>query len=108
MKLVGYNIPSLDSRKASTTIELAPGESFMIAGLIRDDVDNKMTKETELVISVSAYLVDPMKAIDVVMPTVNSRYATKLEKNFIETITKGKNDKGNEAKLSGPVGFIAE
>ncbi len=108
MKLVGYNIPSLDSRRASTTIELAPGESFMIAGLVRDDVDNKLTKETELVMSVSAYLVDPMKAIDVAMPTVNAHHATKLEKNFIETITKGKNNKGNEAELSGPIGFIAE
>jgi pilus assembly protein CpaC len=108
MKLIGYNVPSLDARRASTTIELAPGESFMIAGLIRDDVDNKMTKETELVMSVSAYLVDPMKAIDVSMPTVNAHYATKLEKNFIETIAKGKDNNSNDAELSGPVGFIAE
>ncbi|PIR32179.1 MAG: hypothetical protein COV36_04795, partial [Alphaproteobacteria bacterium CG11_big_fil_rev_8_21_14_0_20_44_7] len=33
-------IPSLTSRRATTTVELAPGESFMVAGLIRDQINS--------------------------------------------------------------------
>ena len=104
VNIAGYKIPSIDSRRAKTTIELAPGESFMIAGMVKDESHGNSSKETELVISVSPYLVDPMQAIDVKLPTDVSLVPTKLEQNFIESISKGKSD--NDAAL--PLGFIAE
>ncbi|HEU5046752.1 MAG TPA: type II and III secretion system protein family protein [Rickettsiales bacterium] len=76
----GFNIPALQTRKASTTVELGSGQSFAIAGLIENDRNNDITKfpflgdmpilgtlfrssefhnnQTELVIIVTPYIVD--------------------------------------------------
>lgn len=40
----GFNIPSLLTRRASTTVELGSGESFAIAGLLRRDHTNDISK----------------------------------------------------------------
>ncbi|MFO1242475.1 MAG: type II and III secretion system protein family protein [Rickettsiales bacterium] len=40
----GFNIPSLLTRRASTTVELGSGESFAIAGLLRSDHSNDISK----------------------------------------------------------------
>jgi pilus assembly protein CpaC len=106
----GFNIPSITSRRAKTTIELAPGESFMIAGLVKEDYKGNRGKETELVISVTPYLVDPMHSKDLRLPTDNIHAPTALEKSFISKVSQGTtiSTKSNQAKLTGPVGFIAE
>lgn len=76
------NIPTLSTRKASTTVELGSGESFAIAGLLQNEVSNSIDKfpwlgdvpvlgtlfrshsfnndETELVIIVTPYVVSPV------------------------------------------------
>lgn len=76
----GFTIPALQTRKASTTVELGSGQSFAIAGLIQNDRSNDITKfpflgdmpilgmlfrssqfqhnQTELVIIVTPYIVD--------------------------------------------------
>ena len=76
----GFNIPALQTRKASTTVELGSGQSFAIAGLIQSDRNNDISKfpflgdmpvlgalfrssqfqhnQTELVIIVTPYIVD--------------------------------------------------
>lgn len=79
--LNGYNVPSLETRRANTTVELASGQSFAIAGLLRRDTTQNLSgtpglsnipvlgalfrstqfqnNETELAIIVTPYLVKP-------------------------------------------------
>lgn len=81
VKLGDFVIPALTTRRAETTVELGSGQSFMIAGLLRNSNTNNIEKapflgdlpiigalfrstsfrrnETELVIIVTPYLVRP-------------------------------------------------
>jgi pilus assembly protein CpaC len=87
----GLAIPGLQTRRARTTVELRDGETFAIAGLIRDDFEDSVRQvpllgdipilgalfrstsfqanETELVITVTPYLVRAMREPDVRLPT---------------------------------------
>ena len=80
----GLTVPSLTTRRAETTVELASGQSFAIAGLILDNTrqehnqipglgdlpilgalfqsDRFQRNETELVIIVTPYIVQPVDA----------------------------------------------
>ncbi|GAB4369340.1 MAG: type II and III secretion system protein family protein [Kiloniellaceae bacterium] len=80
----GLSVPSLTTRRAETTVELASGQSFAIAGLIQDNTRQEHSKvpglgdlpilgalfqsdrfernETELVIIVTPYVVQPVDA----------------------------------------------
>lgn len=84
-------IPGLQTRRASTTLELRDGESFAIAGLIRQDFSTTVRQvpllgsipiigslfrssgfkrgETELLIVVTPRLVQPIKPGQVALPT---------------------------------------
>lgn len=97
----GITIPSLVTRRAETTIELASGESFAIAGLFDSrtqssedavpflaeipvigrlfESDEFMRNETELVIAVTPYLVEPVEnPNDVLLPTDRLSQPTEL------------------------------
>lgn len=124
----GFEIPSFITRRASTTVELAPGESFMIAGLLRDDMTSSISqlpgsesipvlgalfrstayqrRETELVISVTPYVVDPMKDSDLKLPTDDFRPASFFESVFFGALTSSKG--GKEPSLEGPAGFMTD
>ena len=87
----GFQIPALITRRAETTVELGSGQSFMIAGLLSNSSQNTIEKapglgdvpilgnlfrstnyrkgETELVIVVTPYLVKPVNANDIALPT---------------------------------------
>jgi pilus assembly protein CpaC len=87
----GLVVPGLQTRRASTTVELRDGESFAIAGLLRDDTQStvqqlpilgslpiigslfRSTKyqkgETELLIVVTPHLVQPIRQNQVRLPT---------------------------------------
>jgi pilus assembly protein CpaC len=92
VQLSGYSIPALTVRRTETTIELGSGQSFMIAGLLSNNTANAIQKmpgagdlpvlgslfrstsykrgETELVIIVTPYLVQPMNSSSqVALPT---------------------------------------
>lgn len=91
IEMEGFQIPALTIRRAETTVELGSGESFMIAGLMNNrsigaidkmpglgDVpllgmlfksDSFRRGETELVIVVTPYLVQPVSANDIKLPT---------------------------------------
>ena len=80
--LNNFTVPALTTRRAETTVELGSGQSFMIAGLLRNHNTNDVNKapflgdlpilgalfrstsfrrdETELVIIVTPYLVQPV------------------------------------------------
>ncbi len=89
--LNGFQVPALTVRRAETTIELGSGQSFMIAGLMGNSSNSTVKKlpgagdlpilgslfrsnsfqrgETELVIVVTPYLVQPVDAKDIKLPT---------------------------------------
>lgn len=99
--LNGFSVPSLTIRRAETTVELGSGQSFMIAGLMSTNAQNTIDKapgigdvpilgnlfrsrnfqrgETELVIVVTPYLVKPVNAADIKLPTDGYRSATELQ-----------------------------
>ena len=87
----GFQVPALTVRRAETTVELGSGQSFMIAGLMSNSSQSTVKKmpgagdlpilgslfrsthfqkgETELVIIVTPYLVNPVDANDIKLPT---------------------------------------
>ena len=97
IRLNGFNVPALTTRRAETTVELGSGQSFMIAGLLRDAHTNDVSKapflgdlpilgalfrstsfrraETELVIIVTPYLVRPVST-QMALPTDGYRMPT--------------------------------
>ncbi|WP_109808587.1 type II and III secretion system protein family protein [Sphingosinithalassobacter portus] len=91
VQMDGTTIPALTTRRAETTVELGSGQSFMIAGLLSNTQQNSIDKapglgdvpvlgalfrsnafqrnETELVIVITPYLVRPVNANDIRLPT---------------------------------------
>jgi pilus assembly protein CpaC len=91
LRLVGYVVPGLRVRRASTTVELGDGQSFAIAGLLRENVRTIVSKfpilgdipvlgalfqskefqkeKTELVIIVTPHLVKPLDLAKQSLPT---------------------------------------
>ncbi|MCP4746530.1 MAG: type II and III secretion system protein family protein [Desulfobacteraceae bacterium] len=91
VRFSGYVAPGLSTRKASTTIELGDGQSFAIAGLLKESVRDAVRKfpllgdipvlgmlfrsssfqknETELVIIVTPHLVQPVDGSNLTLPT---------------------------------------
>lgn len=100
VKLNDYLVPALTTRRAETTVELGSGQSFMIAGLLRNVNTNDITKapflgdlpilgalfrstsfrrqETELVIIVTPYLVRPISG-QLAAPTQGYRAPTDVQ-----------------------------
>ncbi len=91
VQVAGFSIPALTTRRAETTVELASGQSFAIAGLLQNNSTQDANKvpflgdvpilgalfksdryrrnETELVIVVTPYLVRPVSNNTVALPT---------------------------------------
>jgi pilus assembly protein CpaC len=91
LRLQGFTIPAITTRRASTTIELADGQSFAIGGLLRDNLRESVSKfpflgeipilgalfrsssfqksETELLIIVTPHLVKPLDLTAQTLPT---------------------------------------
>jgi pilus assembly protein CpaC len=108
----GMNVPAVSSRRAKTTVELAPGESFMIGSLVRDDFRGGYRKASELVIAVTPYLVDPVAGKDLRLPTDQFYSSSKMDKKFMDNlnvnsgVNSGTGFKGKT--LEGPIGFMAD
>lgn len=97
----GFSIPAFTTRRAETTIELGSGQSFMIAGLMSNTSQRSWSKtpgagdipilgnlfrsrsfnkgETELVIVVTPYLVNPVNANEIKLPTDGFRTANEAQ-----------------------------
>ncbi len=89
--LNGFQIPALTIRRAETSVELGSGESIMIAGLLSNNAQHTIDQapgvgdipilgnlfrstdfrrgETELVIVITPYLVQPVDDRDIHLPT---------------------------------------
>jgi len=128
----GFNVPSFETRRAKTTVELAPGESFMIAGLISDQTRANIRQipgakelpilgalfrsssfqrnETELVIAVTPYVVDPLKSADVKLPTDDFQPASQADMVFFGALggLNLRTRRDSQAPLEGPIGFMVD
>jgi pilus assembly protein CpaC len=127
-------IPALTVRRAETTVDLASGQSFALAGLLQHTTEQDISKipwlgdipvlgqlfrselfqqnETELVIIVTPYLVKPSATAlaaptdGFVLPHDAERYATSdTYKQTLPAPTRGPQPAGGQPGLIGPVGF---
>lgn len=125
LRLQGFTIPAISTRRASTVIELADGQSFAIGGLLRDNVRSSVKQfpflgdipilgalfrsnsfqknETELVIIVTPHLVKPLNLAGQTLPTDYF-----VEPNDFEFYLMGMAEKGGFGGKSGQVSPAAE
>jgi pilus assembly protein CpaC len=102
IRLNGFSVPGVSTRRAETTVELGSGQSFMIGGLLRNTGNNSIDKapwlgdlpilgalfrstsfrrqETELVIIVTPYLVKPISDSQIALPTDGYRHANDAQR----------------------------
>ena len=126
-------IPALTVRRAESTVELPSGGSMMLAGLIqsrsRQAIDQLpglkkipvlgslfqsrdfMNEETELVVIITPYLVDPARKGDLRTPADGYANAADPKTIFFGKLNAvyGKDGEGlNSENYNAPVGFIEE
>jgi pilus assembly protein CpaC len=135
LTLQGVTVPSINTRRASTVIELEDGQSFAVAGLLRDQVREVVSKypvlgdipilgalfrssqfqknETELIIVVTPHLVVP--TTDAKLPLPTDRF---LEPDDLDFYLMGRLDHAGpplrprgsrsllEERIEGPVGSV--
>lgn len=127
----GISLPTLKTRRADTTVELASGQSFVLAGLLRnDDINNYselpfladipilgalfrsndfQSEKTELVVLATAYLVEPNSADKFKLPTDNYSKPTALERMLFGRFNNKKSSaeagKTTRSRLIGDNGF---
>ena len=125
--------PRLSTRRASTTIEMADGQSFAVAGLLQSDMQNQadqipglgdipilgalfrstrfQRQETELVVIVTPRLVKPVAAGTLRAPTDNFIPPTWLDQYLLgnlegtpDRVERNKDDGKSEESKSGVEG----
>jgi pilus assembly protein CpaC len=91
LQIQGFTIPTISTRRATTVVDLADGQSFAIAGLLRDNVREQVQKfpvlgdipvlgtlfrssrfqknQSELVIIVTPHFVKPLDMAQQALPT---------------------------------------
>lgn len=117
-------IPALITRRAETTVELGSGESLVIGGLLQNNHDNSISKtpglgdvpilgslfrsngfrrqETELVIVVTPYLVRPVDANSIVLPTDGYLAPTDPGRVFMGQLQSGSNAERPKPSVAAP------
>ena len=110
--LNGFTVPGISTRRAETTVELGSGQSFVIGGLLNNGHSNAVDKapglgdlpilgalfrstnfrrnETELVITVTPYLVRPVSASEIALPTDGYKAPTDAERILLGKTFSGK------------------
>ncbi|WP_333834567.1 type II and III secretion system protein family protein [Rubrimonas sp.] len=122
----GLSIPGFTVRRATTQVELRDGQSFAIAGLYQDDFADTVSQvpwlgeipvlgalfrsadfqrgETELIIVVTARLVNPVEAADAI--------ATPFERvslpNEADLFLFGRTDGRSAPEFDGPYGYVLD
>jgi len=130
--LDGATIPGLTVRRAETTVELPSGGSLVMAGLLQDTTrraidgvpwvkdtpvlgalfrsEDYQNEETELVIIVTPYLVDPVAMSELATPDLGFVPANPVDSSLLgrlnATYAVGEGAEGR--RLQGPVGYIVE
>jgi pilus assembly protein CpaC len=127
----GITIPGLRVRRAETTVELPSGGSIVMAGLLQQQLKQNIdgvpglknvpvlgslfqsrdyqNGETELVVIVTPYLVDPVNPQKLVTPVDNFVPASDAETILLSRMNATYGGKGGapvKGDVKGPVGFI--
>jgi len=137
IRIGSISVPSLTIRRAETSVELGSGQSFVIAGLLQQNIRQSINKfpwlgdlpilgalfrsdsyrrdETELVIVVTPYIVRPTSAKDVATPLDGLRPTNDIERLLFgqtdraQTEPRPKAPLGRDGqRLIGPAGFVVE
>ncbi|NIJ66816.1 pilus assembly protein CpaC [Sphingomonas leidyi] len=109
VQLNGVTIPALSTRRSETTVELGSGESMVVGGLLQNSQNNSITKtpglgdvpilgalfrsnafqrqETELVIVITPYLVKPVNANQIVLPTDGYKAPNDFDRVFMGALS---------------------
>lgn len=123
IRLNGFDVPALTTRRAETTLELGSGQSFMLAGLLRNSTINNIDKapflgdlpilgalfrstsfrrqETELVIIVTPYLVQPVSG-RLALPTDGYRAPTDAQRFLLGQSYMGQSGTAQPAPAPAP------
>jgi pilus assembly protein CpaC len=129
VRLNGFDVPGVATRRAETTVELGSGQAFMIGGLLNNNqssaVDrapglgnapvlgalfrsNRFRKsETELVIVVTPYLVQPVNATEIALPTDGYRAAGDIERVLLGRLESGKSGEKRPVPTMAPPVAVA-
>lgn len=109
IQVSGFTYPILDTRKAQATVELGSGQTFVLAGLLRNDTSNNISKlpgvgdlpilgtlfrsqrfqsnQTELVILVTPYIVHPIsQAKKAQTPIDGYKPPTDMQRNLLGSL----------------------
>lgn len=127
----GTRVPGIATRRADTTVELAPGESFMIAGLMKNNTHADVNSvpalgsvpilnllfrsaefkrnESELVIAVTPYMADPVETKNIKLP-VDSYVPSSVLEMFMLGRLEGRENVNplRNSGLEGSSGFIID
>ncbi len=135
--LNGVAVPGILTRRAETTIQMGSGETFVIGGLLKSTIlsdiaalpglgdlpilgtlfrSNSFQRgDSELVILVTPYIVEPSSGKEMILPTDGLNYATFVEQVFERRLIKQGVEKGHApafgpggVRLMGPAGFSIE
>lgn len=129
----GFTMPALKVRRAETTLELPSGGSLVMAGLLSDSTKQNIDgvpgakdlpvlgqlfrsrdfqkNETELVVLVTPYVVDPTSRKNIALPTDGFAPASDMDTILMGRLnaTYGANGAApTDRKLKGPVGFVVD
>jgi len=129
----GMSIPGLNVRRAETTLELPSGGSLVMAGLLSDKTKQNIDgvpgakdvpvlgalfrsrdyqkNETELVVVVTPYIVDPTNRKKIALPTDGFAPASDMDTVLMGRLNATYGANGNaptDKKLKGPVGFVVD
>jgi pilus assembly protein CpaC len=128
VRLNGFDIPGLSTRRVETTVELGSGQSFMIGGLLSNTQNNAIDRapglgnvpvlgamfrstrfrksETELVVIVTPYLVKPTSANQIALPTDGFKAASDLERVLLGRVQSGSSGGDRPKPSSAPATTI--
>ena len=137
ISLNGVTVPGILTRRAETTIQLGSGQTFAIAGLLKNTVKSGIAAipglgdlpilgplfrsnafqrgDSEIVILVTPYVVEPTSGKEMTLPTDGMKYASFVEQIFSRRLTQPGVEKGKAptfgpggVRLMGPAGFSIE
>jgi pilus assembly protein CpaC len=124
------SVPAFKVRRAASTVELPSGGSIMIAGLLQNDFNTTMAgmpglmdipvlgalfrssafqrNETELVVILSAYVVQPVEQPTLALPTDGFAPSSDLDRYLLGKLQDTYVRRPVPGELQGPVGFMVE
>jgi len=130
--LQSITIPALSVRRAQSTVEMSSGGSLVIAGLLQNDINNAISglpglkdipvlgqlfrsesfqrQETELVVTVTAYLVKQMDESQIALPSQGLQPASDLDMYLLGRLYSKYSSRSEPTpgQLKGPLGYILE